>query len=185
MQRYFRQNHSDSQSGEKSFRYGPSTSNQRIESWWSQFSNNGMNWWINYFKDLQEKVIIDVSLPYHVQAIRFCFMDILQNELDDLLALWNSHRIRSNSRAECPGGRPDVLFYLPSRVTGNQGGLPVSTTDLTVASRFCSPPPVFGCSTEFLQLATIIMSNNQISFPSNKDQAEHLLIKLLYEIDTL
>jgi len=35
IQRYFRRNQFDNSSGEKNFRYEPSTSNQRIESWWS------------------------------------------------------------------------------------------------------------------------------------------------------
>ena len=36
IQRFFRRNHTDSQSKDRSFMYGHSTANQRIESWWSQ-----------------------------------------------------------------------------------------------------------------------------------------------------
>ena len=36
IQRFIRRNHTDSQSKDKSFIYGHSAANQRIESWWSQ-----------------------------------------------------------------------------------------------------------------------------------------------------
>ena len=183
MQRFFRRIHTDLQSGISSFRYGTSTSNQRIESWWSQCRKSRMDWWINYFKDLRDKDVFDVSISYHLQAIRFCFMDILQKELDEYLGLWNSHRIRSTRNSECPGGRPDVLFYLPSTVNGQQGGLTVSTQELSLASNACTPPPTFGCSTEFLQLAAIIMNRNQLDYPSNVAEAEWLLETLIDEID--
>ena len=68
MQRFFRRNHVDSLAGWNSFRYGTSTSNQRIESWWSQCRRSRMNWWINYFKDLRDRGIFDVSLNYQLQS---------------------------------------------------------------------------------------------------------------------
>ena len=45
LQRYFRINFEDSFSGEKSFRYGISTANQRIGAWWSIFRRSRSNWW--------------------------------------------------------------------------------------------------------------------------------------------
>ena len=68
-----RHNHDDEYSGEKSFRFGSSTTNtvsgiimfssslymfqkyyvvpvQRIEGWWSQLRKSVTDWWINLFK---------------------------------------------------------------------------------------------------------------------------------------
>ena len=41
-QRFFRQSSEDSFAGDKSFMYGRSTSNQRIESWWSILLKKGV-----------------------------------------------------------------------------------------------------------------------------------------------
>ena len=39
----------------------------------------------------------------------------------------NNHCIRE---AECPGGKPDVLYYTPSHLGGIECKLPLSRTDL-------------------------------------------------------
>ena len=44
------------------------------------------------------------------------FQPIIERELSDFVTHWNSHRMRHNSRAECPGGIPDDLFDMPSTV---------------------------------------------------------------------
>ena len=55
MQRFFRRDGNDAFSGEKSFLYGRSVSNQRIEAWWSYLRKTDTNWWMNYFKDLRDQ----------------------------------------------------------------------------------------------------------------------------------
>jgi hypothetical protein len=52
MQHFFRRDGNDAFSQEKSFLYGRSVSNQRIEAWWSYLRKTDTNWWMNYFKDL-------------------------------------------------------------------------------------------------------------------------------------
>ena len=84
MQRFFRRNHTDNQSKERSFKYGHSTANQRIESWWSQLYKSMTSWWIGFFRDMVENGLFDVSINYHLQCIRFYFSRILQNELDEI-----------------------------------------------------------------------------------------------------
>ena len=86
--------HNDSHAASKSFLYGKSTSNQRIESWWSILRKSRMNWWMGFFKDLVDEGKFDISLDYHIEIARFCFLKVLQNELDETKSLWNSHRIR-------------------------------------------------------------------------------------------
>ena len=88
----------------KSFRYGTSTANQRIETWWNIFRRSRSNLWINYFKDLVEESTFDPSILYHLETVRFSFMGILHNELDGKVNLWNNHHICSVRNAECPGG---------------------------------------------------------------------------------
>ena len=50
LQRLLRWDNVDSLAGSKSFIQGKSSSNQRIESWWSKFREGGGGWWINFLK---------------------------------------------------------------------------------------------------------------------------------------
>uniref|UniRef100_A0A7M5WYA2 Integrase core domain-containing protein n=1 Tax=Clytia hemisphaerica TaxID=252671 RepID=A0A7M5WYA2_9CNID len=44
IQRFFRRSHNDSFAGQRSFQYGTSTANQRIEAWWSQLKRGFSHW---------------------------------------------------------------------------------------------------------------------------------------------
>ena len=74
IQRFLRRNHTDSQSKGKSFIYGHSTANQRIESWWSQLFKSMTSWWITFFKDMVVNGLFDISLNLRLQCLRFCFL---------------------------------------------------------------------------------------------------------------
>ena len=45
--------------------------------------------------------------------MKFCFAGILQSEPENIKEMWNNHRSRNSTNAECPGGRPDVLYFNP------------------------------------------------------------------------
>ena len=53
-QQFFRQLARDNFGVEKSFMYGRSTANQRIEAWWGILRKQCSDWWIKYFKDLRD-----------------------------------------------------------------------------------------------------------------------------------
>ena len=81
IQRFLRRNDEDSFSGNSSFMYGKSVSNQRIEAWWSQLRKGCTEWWINYFKDLRDKGLYCDADIINVECLRFCFMPVIQDEL--------------------------------------------------------------------------------------------------------
>jgi len=93
-------------------RYVSSPRNQRIESWWSQFSKLRVAWWKSFFHDLEARRVFDGTSDIHKEALWYSFNVLLQNELDQLKEHWNSHYIRK-SRHETVSGRPDILFNLP------------------------------------------------------------------------
>ena len=41
------------------------------------------------------------------ECLKFCFMQVLRDEL------WNLHRMRPSTNVESPSGRPDILYFLP------------------------------------------------------------------------
>ena len=54
VQRFMRRNHGDSMAGKKSFLYGKSVANQRIEVWWEFLRKSIADWWMRIFKDLTD-----------------------------------------------------------------------------------------------------------------------------------
>jgi len=77
-----------------SFIYGKSISNQRIESFWSQLRKKMTEFWIQYFKTMIRDGEFDPHLKYHIDCIRYSFMDLIQKELNKNLLEWNLHCIR-------------------------------------------------------------------------------------------
>ncbi|CAH0561750.1 unnamed protein product [Brassicogethes aeneus] len=91
---------------------GRSTANQRIESWWSILRKENAQYWINLLESIRDEGLFTGS--YLDKAlIQFCFMDIVQSELDEICFQWNTHRIRRSRNAIAPTGRPTVMFELP------------------------------------------------------------------------
>ena len=82
VQRFLRRDGLDSMAGEKSFLYGKSVANQRIEVWWAFLRKSITDWWIRFFKDLTDLGHFDNSNVIHVECLRFCFMGLIQEELE-------------------------------------------------------------------------------------------------------
>ena len=185
IQRFLRRNAEDLISNKNSFVYGSSTHNQRIECWWSILRRSRLNWWINLFKDISAENILDTSLTYHVEFLRFCFLGILQEELDETRRLWNNHFVRKSRNAECPEGRPDVLFYTPSLVGGRDCRLPFVEADVNLALPYCEAPEHFGSSDYIVDFAALIMNEGNITMPRTPHQAKELFITLLQNVDSV
>ena len=111
---YFRRDGNDQFGGVKSHQYGASTSNQRIENWWAHFRKMRLHWWINFFKDMSSTGILDLCNELHKACLWFFFLAVLNNDLQKIKPIWNSHHIRP-SRHDCVSGSPDVLYYLVER----------------------------------------------------------------------
>ena len=79
-----------------SHHYVPSPRNQRIEVWWSHFRRNRMNWWINFFKDLEEEGMFNLASELGRECVWLCFAPLLQQDLDHLQGHWNTHYIRKS-----------------------------------------------------------------------------------------
>lgn len=113
LQSVFRGREQDPFSGLRSHRYGTSTSNQRIEAWWSILRRFRSEWWISLFKDLASYGAFQSGNQKHVFCLQYCFMDLIQRDLDEVAMLWNSHTIRPSRMAECPSGIPDEMYFFP------------------------------------------------------------------------
>lgn len=176
LQPYFRYFARDSMAKMRSFMYGKSTSNQRIEAFWGLLRRQGINWWINLFKDLRDINEYDDSNPLHVECLKYCFMDVIQAELDRMAYHWNLHSIRSQKLAEAPHGKPDVLFFIPQTVGARDYGTKINKDDVKICLE------LYGCerkvcSNEFAELARLLKPD--LLRPMDADSALKLYFELI------
>ena len=77
LQTFLRRNHRDSLADSKSFVYGRSIANQRIEAWWSILRKENAQFWMNTFCELKDDDKFDGSF-LDKNLIQFCFMTLIQ-----------------------------------------------------------------------------------------------------------
>ena len=137
MQRFLRRNDSDEFAGRKSFLYGRSVANQRIEGWWAFLRRSETDWWINYFKDLRDQGLYNDDDPVQVKCLRFCFLPVLQHELERVAKHWNLHKIRPSCNELSPHGRPDTIYLLPEMTNTMSYLHNTANEDLQVTKDVC------------------------------------------------
>ena len=186
IQRFFRRNAEDNFAGERSFQYGKSTSNQRIESWWSILKKDTIQKWIDFFKDLKDNGEYSDADNVQVEALKFSFCGIIQNDLDAVVDYWNNHKIRPSRLSESPDGRPAIIYELPERYDAQDYKFPVNSIDFDLAEReYSSPPKQFCCSNEFAELALMLMEDLNLSMPSSLEDSKMLYTTLVNEVSRL
>ena len=112
---YLRRNHRDHHNELKAHRYGSSHSNQRIEAWWAMLRRSWSSQWIDFFKNLVDRGLVDTSNTIHLECLWFCFINMMRTSLDSIKESWNTHYVRK-SRYHTAHGIPDQLFFLPESV---------------------------------------------------------------------
>ena len=106
IQTLFRETHTDDMST-RSVLYGSSNHNQPIERWWRCGWQLALQFYINYFKQLEAEGNFESGNHTHVISFRYCFLHLVQQKLDQIRLEWNSHRVRTR------GGVPNVMYTLP------------------------------------------------------------------------
>ena len=122
----------------------------------------------------------DDSDIIHVEALRFCFYASLQKDLDDMKKYWNNHKVRKSHAAESPDGRPELMYCLPEDYGGNESEVLMCLSDLSTVSSIYSTSAnySFCCSMELVKLATAVISENNLLWPSNCGGSKTLFFKL-------
>lgn len=95
------------------FLVGRSSANQIIERFWGSLRISCTDFWMNYFKDMRDAGILNDSDPLHIECIRFCYLPLIETQLDIFRQTWNVHRIRQQHSSDVPSGVPNVLYYQP------------------------------------------------------------------------
>ena len=161
-----------------SFLYAASTRNQRIEAYWSRLKKFRLQWWIQFFTNMVNQGIYRPHLETHQECLLFCFLAIIQAELNDFSRTWNTRFVRKSANA--PGGKPDILFQVPSTVGFQKRGLEVNQLDLNVATRVLGIDrhPVYG-NKDMYELLICYVHIHSLPLPKDAEGGIDLYVKLL------
>ena len=89
---------------------------------------------------MQDTSSFDVTNHVHVECLRYCFMDVIQTELDRIVQHWNLHEIRSQRYSDIPSGRHGLLYYVPEIFGGRDYGHHVDLDNLEICLDLYSSP---------------------------------------------
>ena len=161
--------------------HGKSTSNQRIEAWWSILRRQCTDWWICLFKDFRDRGIYNDLDPVHEQCITFCFMDLLQKELYQIATEWNIHHITSKMNNDGPSGKSDVMYFTPALYDTRDYGFRVNQEDISICKDIYSREKPIDYTPEFMQFIALLTPN--LNLPTSANDAVDLYTSLLDDIN--
>ncbi len=163
------------------FLYGSSPSNQRIEAWWSKFRSLAMQAWMDHFAQLEGIGIIDTSRDVDRQCIRYVYLDLLRQELQGVMTMWNTHAIRSYRRC-LPSGKPDVMFYLPQIYDTRSYKKPVDIEVVEELSDILTMD-LPDCNNIYREIFQSICEEYHLGRATTLDEGSTLLVRLLDTFD--
>ena len=158
-----------------SFSVTTSPQNQRIEAYWSILQRDRIGWWRKFFNDIVDLDLFSSDDPAQVDCIKFCFMNLIRQDLHSILSDWNTHII-SRSRNGAATGRPDSLYYLPHLRGKLNYSAQVDNEEIEQFAHITNMPRDF--SREFEQFAAIAVEEERLR-PSTVAEAFDLYITLL------
>lgn len=99
----------------KMFRFGPSTKNQRIESFWNLLANGLTDTYRNIFASYQRDGLFTKGNTIDKIALKFVYMPMVRKHVYAFVDMHNTHKIRrQRKRAHyLPTGIPDEMFNYP------------------------------------------------------------------------
>ena len=180
-QQALRLHHLDDDAGEKSFRLGKSTHNQRIESYWRQLRRYMVSFYMDLFKNMMDASLLDIKNPIHIECLRLCFAKIIQEDLDNSRKEWNKHLIRPQKNRDIFGGSPNIVYNFPHKFGGTDCRKPVSLDDIDVLERtyISNYPKLY--HPEFRKFIELI--DPTFTVPATAEEAYKLFVRLIEKLN--
>ena len=124
--------------------------------------------------------------PVQVKCLRFCFLLVLQHELERVAKHWNLHKIYPSSNELSPHGRQDTIYLLPELRNTMLYLHNTANEELQVTKDVCCVVQKDRFSESYAELARMILRENILQLPANDVRgAEHLYIDILSFIEDL
>lgn len=102
----------------------------------------------------------------------------LQEELQQVVHLWNTHIIRKSRNAVAPSGRPILMYTIP-RLFGGQDHLKeVSQEAVEACKQECQQRGPYPCDETVFSLCCLIMAENFLLSPTTADEAIEMYLFL-------
>ena len=98
--------------------------------------------------------------------------------MNEVVAVWNAHRIRPSKNPNCPSGIPNAMFMVPQLWGTDDFKVSPSTADLQTAKDACTFLTAVPCDEDVFDLSITIMDELNLSFPNDRHQAAELYIAL-------
>ena len=77
----------------------------------------------------------------HRECLRFCFIDLIQDELNRVVLERNLPRIWPSTNLESPSGKPDILYFLLELKGGQDYSTPIDVEEIEIAENMCATRP--------------------------------------------
>ncbi|XP_033761355.1 uncharacterized protein LOC117343145 [Pecten maximus] len=181
MQSFLREDHVDRFAGVRSFMYGRSTANQKIESFWCIFRKEVTAFWMDLFKQLQDdNYFIGDFLDKNL--IQFCLMDLIQADIDSTITVWNCHRIRPSKMTALPCGRPALMYSIPELYGVEDGLKAVEQDKLEICESECRMKDDIPCDKDVFDLCNLLVNENEWNIPVDPYEMCDLYIQLRNQI---
>uniref|UniRef100_T1IZD9 Integrase core domain-containing protein n=1 Tax=Strigamia maritima TaxID=126957 RepID=T1IZD9_STRMM len=166
------------QTGNQCYIKGTSTSNQRIEAWWGILRKENGNFWIEFFHAMKDNGTFSGSV-LDKNLIQFCFMHIIENELNEVVKIWNVHRISSSRKALMPIGKPIVLYDLRYHICTILLTIYVCPNECKACLQYIVTRSECMCSLQVVwDLCNILITENNWSIPCDCYEAKILYLNL-------
>ncbi|MGH0123047.1 UNVERIFIED_CONTAM: hypothetical protein FKN15_047457 [Acipenser sinensis] len=107
-----------------------------------------------------------------------------KDELLRLVHLWNIHRIRPTRNAVAPDGRPVLMHNLPHLYAARNYSNAITNQQLRACREECLPKGPYPCDETVFELSCFIMGENNLTTPTNPDEAIELYLFLRNYIHT-
>ena len=170
-----RTDHDDEHSGYNSFKKGKSTANQRIESFWVRMRRYTINFYIEKFKEMKDKNILDDSDDIHIGFIRYCFGNLIQAELDLVVEQWNRHPIRKQKGQNVVSGKPAHIYNFPQNYDAQDYRKEINKEHVDICfSKYAEKPVLF--EPVYSELAKLLAPDHEI--PRYFEEGLRLFIQL-------
>ncbi|CAK6984265.1 uncharacterized protein LOC115380193, partial [Scomber scombrus] len=159
---------------------GRSTANQRIESWWGNYRRQNAEYWRDLFQEFQSAGefngdMVDKGL------IQFCFLDVIQEELDTVVRMWNTHRIRpSGNGRDLYHGKPFLMYHAPELYQARDYLHPVDyeRLDIILEEDICLWKTDITCDSDLYELCVLTMEEHNLEPGHNAIEVTRLYRQL-------
>ncbi|XP_033731739.1 uncharacterized protein LOC117321431 [Pecten maximus] len=150
----------------RSFIYGRSTANQRIEMFWNFLRKQCCQFWMDSLSCLVEEGLFD-GYFLDRNLVQFCFLRLLQADLDEMAKTWNAHHIRPTKNQNCPHGRPLVMYSLPHMYNTTRYLQNLDERKADACAEECVFRGNANCDIQIDELCRIYMIEKDWQFPCN------------------